>query len=584
MSAGDSSVDRSLARAPAVAERFVKRVVPWLLLLGCLAVYLPGVIRLPAVDRTEIVYAETTRSMLERRQWMDPRYGDTVHQFRPIGTYWAQGVAATLAGEANARNITVYRLPGLLAVMLAVLALYGLARPLFSNAIEAAFLFAAAPLTVLLAQLSITEGLALLPATVAMLALLRIYADAPDDSPGTLPLLLWAAIGLGMLLNALQTPILIAATLVALVIMDRDLSWLSRTRPLTGLLLALVIAAPWIVVRAHQDGVPFSGMSWSHFLQALGGSQDMKLKAWPGTFVLAALLGFLPGTALIVPALQRLWQDRSSDRAARFLFAWICGYIVYLELISSKPGTYSVQVLFPAMALAVARIIPQAPVRPLPKFHAIPWPPLAALFAVALFAAVYGATRTLPGPFAVAGIAATAALFYRSAQSGRKGLLWLWSAQGAAALGLFAVTLLAVVLPPIGRLWPSQALARAAEEACGPGANIGVLGWREPSAYFVLGTPHAPQSPEALVEGKARVQIVESRWLSRYFVAHAARNPGSLPGGAVGCVAGVNVMRSCPVSFTIFSDTSAPPCKTAASARCDSEEKTRPREPSDDCD
>ena len=146
------------------------------LLTLCLAVYLPGVIRLPAVDRTEVVYAETTRDMVARGAYTDPRYGDTIHQFRPIGTYWAQAKFAWLAGEADAREITVYRLPGMISVTLAVLALYWLAAPLIGTlaALIAAALFAVAPLTVLVAHLAIAEGLSLLPATIAMLALLRV--------------------------------------------------------------------------------------------------------------------------------------------------------------------------------------------------------------------------------------------------------------------------------------------------------------------------------------------------------------------------------------------------------------------------
>ena len=130
----------------------------------CLAVYLPGVLRLPAVDRTEVVIAETTRDMLARGQLADPRYGDTVHQFRPIGTYWAQAKVAWLAGPEHARDITIYRLPGMLSVILAVLALYWLAAPLIGGgaALIAAALFAVAPLTVLVAHLAIAEGLSLL--------------------------------------------------------------------------------------------------------------------------------------------------------------------------------------------------------------------------------------------------------------------------------------------------------------------------------------------------------------------------------------------------------------------------------------
>ena len=76
--------------------------------------------------------------------------------------------------------------------------------------------------------------------------------------------------------------------------MDRDLSWLKRLRPLAGVPLALAIGAPWLIVRAHQDGTPFAGMSWREFLAALGGAQDMKLRAFPGTFVLALCSAFFP--------------------------------------------------------------------------------------------------------------------------------------------------------------------------------------------------------------------------------------------------------------------------------------------------
>ena len=154
------------------------------LLALCLAVYLPGFVRLPAVDRTEIIYAESTRDMVARGDWTDPRYGDAVQQYRPIGTFWAQGASRWLAGDALARDIRVYRVPSLIAVTLAVLALFWLGSAIVGAeaALIASALFAVAPLTVLVSQLAIAEGLSLLPATVAMLALLRVYTNDNERS------------------------------------------------------------------------------------------------------------------------------------------------------------------------------------------------------------------------------------------------------------------------------------------------------------------------------------------------------------------------------------------------------------------
>lgn len=523
-----------------------------LALIGlCLAVYLPGVLMLPAVDRTEVVYAETARDMVARGAWADPRYGETIHQFRPVGTYWAQGVAAALATQAHARDIWVYRLPGLLAATLSVAALFVLTAPVAGNAaaLMAAVLFAAAPLTAALAQLAITEGLSLLAATVAMLALLRIYRADDHEPTARLASAFWIATGTGMLLNALQVPILVAVTLLALFAFDRDLSWFKRTHAAWGVPLMVALASPWIAVRAYQDGgVPFAGMNWPRVLDALAGSQDMKLKAWPGTFVLAAVLGFLPGTAFLIPAIRSLWRRRDT-RLARFLLAWAGGYLVYLELLSSKPGTYSVQVMFPALALAVAMLVTRGADSEGGEATTsfVPPPPFGALFALVILAAPYLFATVWPGPLAVAMIAAVAALFAWSAREGRSGALHSWALTGAAGTGLLAITLLAVILPAIDILWPARQIERALA-AC-PQTPRAILGFPEPSSYFRLKSDRMLSAPEAIADKGPPVAVVEQRWMDRYAQALAAKGQTAPPPD--GCVEAYNTMRGCALKFAI---------------------------------
>lgn len=607
--------------------RFAARIVDWpggpllVLLALCLAVYLPGVVRLPAVDRTEIQFAETSRDLVARGAWVDPRYGSETIPHRPIGTFWAQGIAAKTAGLDAAGEIAVYRLPSLIAVTLAVLALYCLAAPRIGRhaALLAAGLFGVAPLTVLVSQLAIADGLALLPATVAMLCLMRLYDPEPGAPVARLALLFWSAMGAGMLVNALHTPILVGVTLIALALLDRDFTWLARTRPLVGLPIALLIAAPWIAVRTLQDGVPFSGLGWAEWLAALGGAQDMKLRAFPGTFLLAALIGFLPGVALLPPAVKRLWDARGSDRLAQFLITWVLGYLVYLELMSSKPGTYTVQVLFPAMAMIVALYVTQAraDVEPAAARAAIldptheasphsaarhetdgqqrsvarrlmsvfagplvPWPPMAALFALVLLAAVPAVMREVPSPLAIVLTAAVAGLFAWSAHLGRRGDLAAWAVSGVAALALFAITLLGVVLPGVRAIWPAREALAASRALCGP-VPFAIIGFREPSASFVLGAPKVPPSPDTIFSGGGpALHVIESRWRERYLAAASSRGLSPTP---VGCVAAYNVMRGCPVTFSLFSGDASANCRPDP-ATCAALRATVSRPSSKGCD
>jgi 4-amino-4-deoxy-L-arabinose transferase-like glycosyltransferase len=557
------------------------------LLLLCLAVYLPGFVRLPAVDRTEAIYAETTRDMVARGDWADPRFGSAVHQYRPIGTFWAQAVSRTLAGETHARDIRVYRLPSLIFVTLAVLALFWLGSIIIGAeaALIAAALFAVAPLTVLVSQLAIAEGLSLLPAAIAMLTLAWFYATAglPTASEAVsghprrfsargetgLALLFWAAVGAGILINALLVPILVAATLAALFAFDRDFSWLKRLRPLLGIPVALVIAAPWLLVRAHQDGTPFAGMSWPEFLAALGGAQDMKLRAFPGTFVLALLLGFLPGTALLGTAFKRFWASRE-QRLPRFLLAWVIGYLIYLEALSSKPGTYMVQTMFPALALAVASVVvSETGHGKRPEGGVFVWPTALAAIPLAIFAAVYGFAQDWPGLLAAALIALIASLFIWSGRLIHEGLLRGWATIGVAALGLFAITLLGVVLPSIDKIWPSREIVRAIA-AC-PSDTIDLVGFREPSSRFLLGVSPDRQAPETIASetagGGAKLLIVEDRWINRMNQALTAssRPPLATPAG---CVSAYNVMRGCPVHFRIYDTDSTRSCDIPEKFAC----------------
>lgn len=573
------------------------------LLLLCLVVYLPGFVRLPAVDRTEAIYAETTRDMVDRGAWTDPRFGSAVHQFRPIGTFWAQGASAWLAGDGHARDIRTYRLASLIFVTLAVLAVFWLGSAIVGReaALIAAALFAVAPLTVLVSQLAIAEGLSLLPATVAMLTLAWFYvtaappnlAETLSGSPKRLSaagerwlaMAFWAALGAGILINALLVPILVLAALIALYAFDRDFSWLKRLRPLAGIPVALAIAAPWILVRAYQDGTPFSGMTWSEFLAALGGAQDMKLRAFPGTFVLALLLGFLPGTALLGTVITRFWGARD-HRLQRFLLAWVIGYLIYLEALSSKPGTYMVQTMFPALALGVASVVvSETGHGKRPEWGILVWPTALALIPLVVFGAVYGFAYQLPDAVSAILIAIIASLFIWSGRLIHEGLLRGWATIGVAALGLFAITLLGFVLPSIDKIWPSTELKRAIA-ACSSGP-VDLVGFREPSSRFLLGVSPDRQAPEAIAGDVAskgvRLLIVEDRWTNRMNMALATSSQPPLP-EPIGCVTAYNVMRGCPVHFRIYDTNTQQPCEIPAQFACQRTAEPAGPQKSGNCD
>ena len=555
-----------------------------------LVAYLPGLLALPPVDRTEVVYAQMAREMLARGDLLDAAYQGERFAFRPIGITWLQAAAGALLGKDAHSAIATYRLPSLLGGLLAVLSLWWLLRPLIGNrgALIAAALFAVTPIVALQAELAIPEGPLLFAIVVAQVTLLRLYCAA-DPRRGTrgLALLFWAAQGSSILLNALAVPILTLATLVALFVLDRDLAWLKRLRPLLGVPLMLLIAAPWLLVRAHVDGgVPFSGLSVSELVRALGGAQAMKWKAAPLTFTLALLLGFLPGALLLVPALKGLWENRTAA-LQRFLLSWIVGYWVYLELIASKPALYTVQAMFPAAAAACALALDKDGRLAIPDYMLrLPaW--LVAPGMAALFAGVLWIAAAPPGVTVVLGALLVTVLFTVAALAARARLAAAWLSLSVAGLALFLGFTFGVLLPHLEKGWPATRIAEAIAplQRCVVGP-VGVVGLREPSTVFVLGAK-AATNPETIasriVSGDESIAVVGSLWHEDLQRALQARG-GKLPRRA-GCVDAFNAMRGCPLTFSIyvtgapkldpgckvparFACTGAPPAAPVAASRC----------------
>src|SRR5258706_11810295 len=102
--------------APAWLTRLARRPFIVLALLGLL-LWLPGVLSLPALDRDESRFAQSSRQMVESGDVVDIRFGHVPRYKKPIGIYWLQAIATKLAGSflhGSDDRIWTYRLPSLL--------------------------------------------------------------------------------------------------------------------------------------------------------------------------------------------------------------------------------------------------------------------------------------------------------------------------------------------------------------------------------------------------------------------------------------------------------------------------------------
>ena len=210
---------------------------PWMVLglLGLL-LWLPGVLSLPALDRDESRFAQSSRQMVDSGDVVDIRFGHVPRYKKPIGIYWLQAGATRLAGlvpaqEGRDDRIWTYRLPSLLGALTAAWLTVWCAAAVAEA--ETAFLAGVLMLgTVLLtaeASIATTDAVLLACVLAVQGVLLRLYCAARDpDYPGPRNRTVmwgWAALGLGILVKGPVVPAVSAATLIALLGWDW---WLAR--------------------------------------------------------------------------------------------------------------------------------------------------------------------------------------------------------------------------------------------------------------------------------------------------------------------------------------------------------------------
>ena len=540
-----------------------------LLVVFALLAFLPGFFQIPPVDRDEARFAQATKQMVERGEYVDIRFQDEVRYKKPVGIYWLQAVAVK-AGEAlgipHARTaIWLYRLPSLIGATAAVVLTYWTALAFVTRraALVAALMMASSILLGVEARLAKTDAMLLFMCVAAMGAMARIYLAArraPDAPIGwRRPAILWTALAGGVLLKGPLILMFVVLTALTVSIADRSGRWIWRLRPLAGLAWLVVLVLPWFLAIVAKSGDSF-------FVQAIG--QDMLAKvvsgqeahgAPPGLYFALFWVTFWPGSILAGPAAPTVWRARR-EPGAQFLLAWLIPSWLVFEAVMTKLPHY-VLPLYPAIAILIAGILEKGA---LSKARwmvrgTVGWFIFPALITVAVafgFIAIGRDLGIIAWPFAAAAV-----IF---------GLLawWLYEADGAERALLRAmmssvfvgIAVYAVTFPALPALFPSALIAAEVRAAgCEQPHVASTFAYQEPSLVFLLGTEtrftDGAGAAEFLRTGPCHFALIDAR-SERSFVQRA--DALGLRYTLTQRIEGFNISNGKPVAITVFRSAGQP--------------------------
>src|SRR5262249_8543556 len=258
----DRAAHRRQARLTAGAA--MTRLSAWAPALLLIALALPAFLwdlGRPALADGEAKHAEIPRVMLESGDWLTPPINGTRYPEKPPLVYWPTALSYLSVGVSEFSA----RLPNGLAATALILTTYSLALTLYGQ--RTGFLAAVVLGTTMGMQVESRE------CGQDLLMTLALTAAALAAAHGRW-LLLYAPLGLSLLIKGPTGLVLPALALGAYVFATGDLTLVRRLRPLAGLGIVLAIAAPWYAGMAarhpdflwfffvHEHVLRFLGLRW----------------------------------------------------------------------------------------------------------------------------------------------------------------------------------------------------------------------------------------------------------------------------------------------------------------------------------
>jgi 4-amino-4-deoxy-L-arabinose transferase-like glycosyltransferase len=304
-------------------------------------------------------YVEIPREMVQSGDYVTPRLNGVKYFEKPVLFYWLEAGAIKVFGSPE----WAMRLWPVLFAIIGCLAAYATGRKLYDRrtGILTTTVLATTPLYYFLGR---TVTLDMAVTSLLTLALFAFLLGTREPVGPVRRKFFWAFYALAAL--ATLTKGLIGIVIPAMVI-GAWILILNEWRLLksmylpSGLLLFLIIAAPWHVAaaRANPEFAQFYFIH-EHILRYLTKMHDRYQPPW--FFIPVLIAGFYPWTAYLAPALARAWpgswRTRRASRETLFLLLWAGLTFAFFSFSDSKLIPYILPVM-PPLALLTARYLAQ---------------------------------------------------------------------------------------------------------------------------------------------------------------------------------------------------------------------------------
>ena len=293
--------------------------------------------------------------MLKSKDWIHLSYnGEPITNkpalVKPPLYYWSIAAFSAFQGKVDEFSA---RAPSALAGIGTALLVFLLGRIIFGN--KAAFLGALIFISNhMIFEQARSAEIDMILCLLLTFSLFVFYSCYHGILPQRNILAAYLAMGLAVLAKGplgVMVPVMVAGLYL---LVQKDIKAVARMKPLTGLLLILLVASPWFILEGKAFGTEFFfRQNIERFFHAFDHLQ-------PFYYYLVKLpLHFMPWTILL-PATMSYWfqKDKEKNPGRIFLLIWFLSMLIFFSLSQSKRSIYILP-LYPALSLLVGEALHQ---------------------------------------------------------------------------------------------------------------------------------------------------------------------------------------------------------------------------------
>jgi len=350
-------------KASRIAEHYQLIVVAIAVLIFGLSVMSPPSL----MDDTDAVGAQIGRTMLQSGDWVTARLDGVAYLEKSPLKFWMMAVSCKIFGVHD----WAARIPLALSAVLLCWVTARFAAWAFGKraGLYAGTVLATCVGLFLFTRIVIPDAVLTLAIATTLWSLMRALEDG-ETHAARWALLMWAAMGIGLLLKGLIAVLFPAGSALLYLQLTGQL-WKRKTwmqlRPVLGMGVLLAIAAPWHVLATlrnppyfdfamHSESGSYHGFFWfyfinEHVLRFLNLRYPRDYNTVPRAYFWLFHLLWLFPWSVYFPAAWKL-SYRKPDRASRVRLMALCwtGFILVFFTFSTTQEYYSMP-CYPALAL-----------------------------------------------------------------------------------------------------------------------------------------------------------------------------------------------------------------------------------------